>query len=450
MAGINMTVDGVHDYTEESRYVPPTEPEVQRHLQWFRGLKLGLMMHFMPSCQIGIAESWPLSDDAASWAQAPVDWTDIETFKKQYDRCIETFFPMRFRPDRWAEIAEQAGFRYLLLTTKHHDGVCMWDTKTTDRKITHPSCPHSQSPYADVIRCTYDEFRKRGMAISTYFSKPDWGSPYFWAPEFGPSKVRHPNYDRREYPELWEKFVQYTHAQLRELTSDYGKIDVLWLDGGWVSGESIRLEEIVDEIRSTTQPHLIVCNRTGGGRMENIVTPETVIPPKVMQIPWESCIPLGRYFSFRYEDEYKTPNEVVHMLIEIVAKGGNLALNVAPQPNGELPARAVKTLRAMGEWLTLHGEGIYETTVCEPYCHDNIAYTKKEGRAYAFFLLDDGAVLPDTVELKLPDEVREITLLRTGQKVKFTRTDGALRLDCRDLLHIGGAYAECFRLELQK
>ena len=445
MATMKMTVDGVHDYTDESGYQWPEEPAVREHLEWFRGLKLGLMMHWMPSCQIGTFESWPLADDAAAWSQASIDWTDIATFKEQYRKCSETFFPMRFRPDHWAELAEESGFKYLLLTTKHHDGFCMWDTKTTDYRITHPSCPHSQSPYADIIRATYDEFRKRGMAISTYFSKPDWNSPYFWAPEFGPSKVRHPNYDPKEHPEIWEKFVQYTHAQLRELTSAYGKIDVLWLDGGWVSGESIRLEEIVDEIRSTTQPHLIVCNRTGGGRMENIVTPETVVPSRVMNIPWESCIPAGRHFAFFYDEPYKTPTEVIHMLIEIVAKGGNLALNIAPQPNGELPAEAVRIMKTLGGWLKVHGEGIYETIVCAPYCHDNIAYTQKGETVYAFCLLDEGEALPDTLTLQAQN-VQKITLLRTGEIVPFSYVDGALRLDCSKLTRDGAAHAECFRL----
>ncbi len=442
-----MTVDGVHDYTEEDNYIYPTEPAVAEHLEWFRGLKLGLMIHWMPSFQIGTFESWPLSDDTVgSWSQKAIDWTDIPTFKKQYYKCTETFFPMRFRPDKWADIADRAGFKYLLFTTKHHDGVCMWDTKTTDKCVTNPACPHSESPYADIVGSLYKEFKKRGMGISTYFSRPDWGSKYFWVPEFGPAPTRYPNYDINEHPEIWEKYVQYVHAQLRELTSNYGKIDVLWLDGSWTSDESIRLSEIVDEIRSTTQPHLVVCSRTSGGKYENFVTPETKIPPRVMTIPWESCITLSSKFAYFYDDVYKTPTEVIHILLEIVAKGGNLALNIAPQPNGELPAPAVRTVLGMGRWLQKHGEGIYNTTIAEPYFEENIAYTQKaeEGKRYAFVLLKDGEGLPDTLELSVPEEFKNVRLLRTDETVPATRVDGKVRLDCTKISREGAAHAEGF------
>ena len=258
--------DGVHGYTQEDRYVPPKEKEVQEHLKWFMGLKLGFMMHWAPGCQIGTLESWPLSDQDGSWSQADVDWTDIETFKQQYIDANKTFNPVRFRPDHMAELAKECGFQYLLFTTKHHDGFCMFDTQTTDYKITDPSCPFHTSPYADVTRCLYDEFRKRGMAISVYFSKPDWHSDDYWHRAFGPAPTRNVNYSVEEHPDLWERFVSYTHAQLEELGTRYGKIDCLWLDGGLVNpdnlGQDISLGEIVGKLRSTTQPHLIVCDRT--------------------------------------------------------------------------------------------------------------------------------------------------------------------------------------------
>ncbi len=168
-----MLKDGVHGYTGQEQYVPPQEEAVLNHLQWFMGLKLGFMMHWAPGCQLGTLESWPLSDGDGAWSQADVDWTDIETFKQQYINANKTFNPVKFRPDKWAELAQECGFKYLLFTTKHHDGFCMFDTDTTDYKITDPSCPFHTSPYADVTKSLYDEFRKRDMAISVYFSKPD-------------------------------------------------------------------------------------------------------------------------------------------------------------------------------------------------------------------------------------------------------------------------------------
>ena len=443
-----MIQDGVHSYTEEECYVPPKEKAVQEHLDWFMGLKLGLMMHWAPGCQLGTLESWPLSDGDGSWSQADVDWTDIETFKQQYIDANKTFNPVRFRPDRWAELAEECGFKYLLFTTKHHDGFCMFDTQTTDYKITDPSCPFHTSPYADITRSLYDEFRKRGMAISVYFSKPDWHSDDYWHREFGTAPTRNVNYSIEEHPEMWERFVSYTHRQIEELGTRYGKIDCLWLDGGWVNpdnqGQDIRLGEIVNKLRSGPQPHLIVCDRTVGGEFENIVTPEKEIPERPMNIPWETCTTVGERFSFHYTDHFKTGRQLVHLLLNVVSRGGNLALNVAPQPDGALPAGAVASLRDLGRWMRIHGEGIYNTTIAEPYFIRNIRYTAKGDTRYIFYLYEDCAALPLKLHLQFSGKAHKIRLMRTGQEVPFEQHEGELLLDTSAIDRNTAFYADCF------
>ena len=443
-----MIQDGVHSYTEEECYVPPKEKAVQEHLDWFMGLKLGLMMHWAPGCQLGTLESWPLSDGDGSWSQADVDWTDIETFKQQYINANRTFNPVRFRPDRWAELAEECGFKYLLFTTKHHDGFCMFDTQTTDYKITDPSCPFHTSPYADITRSLYDEFRKRGMAISVYFSKPDWHSDDYWHREFGTAPTRNVNYSIEEHPEMWERFVSYTHRQIEELGTRYGKIDCLWLDGGWVNpdnqGQDIRLGEIVNKLRSGPQPHLIVCDRTVGGEFENIVTPEKEIPERPMNIPWETCTTVGDRFSFHYTDNFKTGRQLVHLLLNVVSRGGNLALNVAPQPDGALPAGAVASLRDLGRWMRIHGEGIYNTTIAEPYFIRNIRYTAKDDTRYIFYLYEDCAALPLKLHLQFSGKAHKIRLMRTGQEVPFEQHEGELLLDTSAIDRNTAFYADCF------
>lgn len=443
-----MIQDGVHSYTEEDCYVPPKEKAVQEHLDWFMGLKLGLMMHWAPGCQLGTLESWPLSDGDGSWSQADVDWTDIETFKQQYIDANRTFNPVRFRPDRWAELAEECGFKYLLFTTKHHDGFCMFDTQTTDYKITDPSCPFHTSPYADITRSLYDEFRKRGMAISVYFSKPDWHSDDYWHRAFGTAPTRNVNYSIEENPEMWERFVSYTHRQIEELGTRYGKIDCLWLDGSWVNpdnqGQDIRLGEIVNKLRSGPQPHLIVCDRTVGGEFENIVTPEKEIPERPMNIPWETCTTVGDRFSFHYTDNFKTGRQLVHLLLNVVSRGGNLALNVAPQPDGALPAGAVASLRDLGRWMRIHGEGIYNTTIAEPYFIRNIRYTAKGDTRYIFYLYEDCAALPLKLHLQFSGKAHKIRLMRTGQEVPFEQNEGELLLDTSAIDRNTAFYADCF------
>lgn len=446
-----VVANGVHDYTAPEDYMPPRSPEVQKHLEWFMGQKLGFMMHWAPGCQLGTYESWPLSDGDAEWSQEDFTWADAETCKQEYWEANRTFRPVKFSAKAWAELAEECGFRYLLFTTKHHDGFCMFDTKTTDYKITSPDCPFHTHPDADIVGALYREFRKKGLGISTYFSKPDWHSPYYWCPEFGTAPTRNVNYDVKEHPELWEKYVAFVHEQIRELCTNYGKIDVLWLDGGWVrpdnQGQDIRLGEIVEEIRATTQPHLIVCERTCGGEYENFITPEKTVPEQAMDVPWETCTTVGDKFSFHYTDDFKTGRELVHLLLDVVSKGGNLALNLAPQPDGLLPAPAVRSLREMGAWLKLFGDGIYETHLCAPYFEEKLFYTQKQDTVFAFYAYEDVPVLPKKLTLHVDKKVSKVTCKRTGQTIKFRNGENGLTLFLEDIAMAGAFYAECFVLE---
>lgn len=445
-------VNGVHGYSDEEGYVYPESKEVREHLEWFRGLKLGLMMHWMPSCQFASFESWPLSEDAEAWARKDIDWTDdMDEAMRQYKDCNKTFNPFKFRPDKWAELARDCGFKYLLFTTKHHDGFCMYDSQYSDYKITAPDCPFHTSPNADIVRSMFDAFRKEGLAISAYFSKPDWNSPYYWSPDFPKPMTRNVNYSIQEHPEIWEKFTEYTHNQLTEICTRYGKIDVLWLDGGQVqpniNGQDIHLGEVVEKIRASAQPHLIVCDRTVGGPYENIITPEGGVPAAAMDVPWEACIPIGNCFAFHYDDKCKSPRDLVHMFLDIISKGGSLALNVTPRPDGKLPEDQIHAMRCMGRFLNTNAEGIYDTHIAPCRSDRNYMYTAKDNAVYLFCLYDENPYLPPRIYPDFKDTPKKVTLLRTGQNVPFYRKDDKLILDTSGINMTGAEYADCFKIE---
>lgn len=430
MANAKEIKKGTHDYTAAEDWVRPKEQEVLDKLEWFRDQKFALMMHFGLYSQLGVNESWCLIDKERSWSWDAVDWTeDAVQFRKDYFALNKSFNPVALNAEQWASFAKENGFKYLILTAKHHDGFCLWDTKQTDYKVTSPDCPYSASPKADIIRNVYDAFRKEGLGITSYFSKPDWHHPGFWQPGYIEGETdRFPSYDPKDDPELWEEYVQFTQKQMLELVEEYGPIDALWLDGGWVDkrlGYDIRLHEVVERARKTN-PGLIMVDRTCGGEFENYITPEQTVPTEPLDVPWEACITITDKFSYRFHAPCKTAKTILQTLIEIVAKGGNLALNIAPQPDGRLPKDAINEVEQVGAWLRKCGEAIYGTRICAPYRTEQLAFTQNKDAVYAITLADD---LPQTLFIPCQIKVQDVTLLNTNTPLSFKAVDGGVEAD---------------------
>ena len=446
-------IKGMHGCSREDSYVVPEDPAVRAKLEWFQDQKLALMMHFGIYSELGICESWPLSDEDAEWGRNEIDWEkDPETFRNQYVNLNKSFNPVRFRPEVWADVAARNGFKYYILTTKHHDGFCLWDTRFTDYKTTSHDCPFHTHKHADIVKAAFDAFRERGIGIAAYFSKPDWHCPWYWAEgqERPVAWGRNPTYDPKAKPELWEKFVQFTQGQLMELVENYGPLDILWLDGGQVRpdnrGQDIRLSELMEKAREVT-PGLLVADRTVGGPNENYITPEQSVPTGPIRVPWESCVTVGYAFSYRFAERYKTPRQLVHLLIDVVCRGGNLALNIAPQPDGNLPAAAVRSVDGMGAWLKDNGEAIYGTRLADPNEDGITAFTKKGDVHYALVRLPEGEALTDTLFIPWPHEVKRLTLLGLEAPMKFERADGGLRVSVPEILRGHNPIAPAFRME---
>ncbi len=442
-------------------YQPPKSPEAREHLEWFRDQKFGLMIHWGLYNQLGLKESWPLVDNNwTKWQFRP--GTPNIAVKEMYAKLQRGFLPLRFDPDEWADTAWAAGFRYLVFTTKHHDGFCMWDTKTTDYKVTGSDVPWHTEKNADITRALFDSFRARGMGISAYFSRADFNCPYYWEEGYRwkDGTVRVPSYRPSDKPELWQKFKDFVFAQLKELVTEYGKIDCLWYDGG-CDGVMLGLPEMTEELRKY-QPWLIGVIRGGRGICEDIVTPELVFPRTAIDVPWEVCTVMGKprtefgtnaYTSFGYtfDQTYMTAKEVAQMLLDVVSKGGNLALNLSPQPDGRLPLAAVEQLEILAGWMKIFAPAIHGTRAAAPYRSGKWAYTaSRDGKTVnAFYLYGEEKVAPVFYDLPFEKAARRVTDLRSGAELAFTQADGSIRI----LLPEGIAgreadIADCFAVEI--
>lgn len=367
------------------------DPQVARKLEWFQDLKFGLFMHWGAYSQWGCIESWPLIEED-KWAR-PDDlkaWTDrdkdMERFKRDYWALPKTFNPARFKPEAWVKAAREAGMKYYVFTTKHHDGFSMFDTRLTDYRITAPDCPFHTNTRSNVVKEVFKAFRKEGFGIGAYFSKADWHSPYYWIPN-APARTRNPNYDTLQHPETWGKFVEFVHGQIEELMTGYGPIDILWLDAGQVRPpqQDIQMDRLAAMARRH-QPGLIIVDRTVGGKYENYRTPEQEVPEKPLPYIWETCMTMGDQWSFKPNDQYKSTHKLIHLLVDIVAKGGNFLLNIGPQPEGELPAEALSRLKEIGAWMQINEEAIYGTRPIAPYKEGPVAFTCKGQNVYAIYL----------------------------------------------------------------
>lgn len=381
-------------YAASKTYTPPRDPAVVAKLEKWRDLKFGFFVHWGPYSQWGIDASWPMSPYKAKWTVVTGEHAndDRDAFRKKYIKLPETFNPVKFDPAKWADTAVDAGTRYMVFTTKHHDGFCMWDTKTTDYRITGPGCAYRNNKNADIAKGLFDAFRKKSFMIGVYFSKPDWNTPTFWVPG-EPVLDRFPTYDVHQHPELWARFKTFTHTQIDELMSD-GPVDILWLDGGWVNPKAPRnlnidMPTIAANARKK-QPGLIVVDRTVGGGYEDYLTPEGThsMPQQYTTDIWEACTPLGRQsWAYDPKDTYRPVSEIVGYLVKATARNGALLLDFGPDDKGEIPPGAIERMRGIGAWLRVNGEAVYATRPLAPYETGNLFFSQKStGERYATYL----------------------------------------------------------------
>lgn len=315
--------------------------------QWFMDMGFGMFIHWSMDSQVGAVISH-------SMAGASKDY--IERFISELPA---SFNPKKFDPESWAVLARLAGMKYVVFTSKHHSGFCMWDTKTTDFNIMNT--PYKQ----DIMKQILEAFRKQGLAVGLYFSPEDFH--YFHKNNIPVGRLQ----DKMHYPASNPGLMEHDKAQLKELLTNYGKIDIFFFDGP---------EEGLKEYAWQLQPDLIVTR----GQMQ---TPEQNLPGKPIPGPWEACFTMGTDWQYKpTNDPHKSGTEIINMLIEIRAKGGNLLLNVGPKPDGEIQIEQEALLREIALWNLVNLEGIHNIRPWEITKERDIWFTKAkdENTVYAF------------------------------------------------------------------
>jgi alpha-L-fucosidase len=360
---------------------------------------------------------------------------------EDYQPYFDEFNPTKYNPKKWAKLAKKAGMKYAVLTTKHHDGFCLFDSKLTDYKATNTLAGR------DLVREYVDAFRAEGIKVGFYYSLLDWHHPDY--PRY--NEARHPMRNNELYKDEkvnFDNYIEYFHGQVKELLTNYGKIDVMWFDfsyespNGLRSGEGWKSEELVKMMRDI-QPDIVIDNRlerhTQGdsdanpyddftaGNIESytgdFVSPEQIIPPygmvdsKGTLLPWEACITLNKHWGYASSDkDYKSAEQVIRVLIECISKGGNLLLNVGPNAKGEIPLESVEILQTVGKWMDDNGESIYYCTRSEFAKPEWGRYTQNGKNLYAHIY--DRGVGP-TNFVGLANKVKRARLLKDGSEIKL-------------------------------
>jgi len=314
---------------------------------WFDGARFGMFVHWGHVSTRGLELSWPLVGGMKALPRCQ----DVPA--AEYHASAATFSPKRGSPRPWMAYAKRAGMRYAVLTTKHHDGFALFDTK-------HGTFSSAHAAYrGDVVREYVEAAREAGLRVGFYFSLCDWHHA-----DYPPFADEHRPYRFGMVPrpsdEQWSRYLDFLFGQIRELLTSYGRIDVLWFDGGWErSAEQWRSRELEAMIRSL-QPDILINDRLPG--VGDYDTPEQFVPAIAPARRWETCLTMNESWGYNPADpEEKSARELVHTLCEVAGRGGNLLLNVSPTGDGSLPASQVERLDAIAAWMAKYGDAIHDS-----------------------------------------------------------------------------------------
>ena len=339
----------------ERRFIVETKEEKDKRMEWWREARFGMFIHW--GLYAIPAGEWKGETRHAEWilttAQIPVE---------EYEKFSTQFNPVKFNAEEWVRVAKNAGMKYIVITSKHHDGFSLFDSNLTDYDVI------DATPFKrDILKELADECRKQDIKICWYHSIMDWNHP-----DYLPRR----NWEKRSAEGAdYDRYVEYMKGQVKELVTNYGEIGVLWFDGEWEhTWVPERGWDLYDYVRSL-QPNIIINNRVGKGRAGmtgtydpvtasgDFGTPEQEIPATGLDYDWETCMTMNDHWGYNKNDNnWKSKEDLIRKLVDIASKGGNFLLNVGPTAEGLFPQPSIERLESMGKWMKVNGESIYGTS----------------------------------------------------------------------------------------
>ncbi len=394
-------------------YMNESKEAQDARMKWWQDARFGMFIHWgLYSVPAG---QWKDETGHAEWIRTTAQ-IPLET----YNQFIDEFNPVKYNPAQWVSLAKEAGMQYMVITSKHHDGFCLFDSKYTDFDI-------MSTPYGkDLLKPLAEECNKQGIKMCWYHSIMDWHHP-----DYLPR--RNWETDRSSENAEFDNYVKYMKSQLKELLTNYGDIGVLWFDGEWEkTWNDKRGRDLYNYVRSL-QEDIIVNNRVGASRSGmagfsdskdspgDFGTPEQEIPATgIPGVDWETCMTMNNHWGYnKYDDNWKSTEDLIHKLIDIASKGGNFLLNVGPKADGTFPQESIDRLKAIGQWMKKYSDAIYGSSA-SPFKHlewGRCTQKKlKNGSTNLYFHIFDW---PENNELVIPGLVSDVNSIQfLGQRTR--------------------------------
>lgn len=390
--------------------------EMKNRTKWYTDARFGMFIHW-GLYAIPARGEWVMSHE-----EIP-----LEEYKKYFD----IFDPVDCDPKQWVKAAKNAGMKYVVLTAKHHDGFCLYDSAYTDYKITNTKAGR------DIVKEFVDACHEEEMGAGLYFSILDWSHPDF--PKYG--DMFHPMRNNEAYKDEdidFDRYLKFMHNQIEEIVSKYGKIDILWFDFSYADmvGEKWRATDLVNMVRKY-QPDVIMDNRLEGNGDNHgslitgnptpysgdFVSPEQILPPEGVvdvfgnPVPWELCCTMNNHWGYcNFDHTFKPASMLIRKLVDCVSKNGNMIVNVGPDARGNIPKESLEILKEIGEWMRLNGDSIYGCGKSELPKPEWGRYTQKGDVIYAHVLETPLGALP--LSGVGPQELDKVYYLADGTEMK--------------------------------